>query len=76
MKVKMKLYEKMAIETGKRYKQWDYIIPAKESYLQAVQDVLDLMNDDTPVGVLKSYLNEEVEVEFKDGDHQLKPEKT
>lgn len=71
MKVKMKLYEKMAIETGKRYKQWDYIIPAKESYLQAVQDVLDLMNDDTPVGVLKSYMSEEVEVEFKDGEHQL-----
>lgn len=76
MKVIMTLKEKMAIETANKYKQWDYIIPAKESYLQAIQDVLEFINGNSAISrdsqnVILDKYNETVEVEFKDGSHQL-----
>lgn len=72
MKVIMTLKEKMCIENAQKYKSWDYIIPAQDSYLQAIRDVIELVNrPDATIGDLWNLLNEEVEVEFKDGSHQL-----
>lgn len=73
----MKRFEKLASDFSKKYKQWDYIIISSESYIagykQALLDAnLVIKNQDGLLTQLHSFVGqEEVEVEFKDGSHQL-----
>lgn len=61
MKIKMKRYEHLAVLHAKQYKNWDYQIIAKSAYLAGVKECDDQAD----------YYNELIEVEFKDGEHQL-----
>lgn len=64
MIVKMKLYERKAVLQGNQFKYWQDIINVKESYLIGYRQALeDLANGIDP--------NQEVEVEFRDGEHQV-----
>lgn len=78
----MKIYEKQAVEFAAQYKAWELQCVAKDSYLEAYRramvDIKELITDnyynydwridDIDVNNL---LNKQVEVEFKDGKHQL-----
>lgn len=66
MVVKMRLYEKKAVDNGRKFKYWEAIVSNKESYLQGYREALE----DIKNGIDGSEL---VEVEFKDGEHQIRP---
>jgi len=62
MKVIMKAFEKLAIDYSSRFKPWDFQCIAKDAYLSGYRRTLsDAYN----------VVQEGVEVEFKDGTHQL-----
>lgn len=69
--------EKQAVEYSRRFKDWDYIIAAKDAYLAAYEDAkqeaINICTNNGPSEEidLTNLGNEEVEMEFKDGDHQL-----
>ncbi len=64
MKVVMTHKEKLAVEWAKKYKDWDKIIIAKDSYLEAYSKGREdaMFNIDG---------TKEVEIEFNNGNHQL-----
>ena len=62
MIVKMKMYEKLAMDFAKQYKNWELQCLAKDVYLAAYRQGIK----DGDINLTK-----EVEVEFKDGEHQL-----
>jgi len=59
----MKKYEFHALNNSKKYKNWDLICVSKDSYLEGYRQAL------ADYGIEMS--NETVEVEFKNGSHQL-----
>lgn len=59
MLVKMKLYEKLALEHSHKFKGWEHRIISKDSFLEGIKAGMDL----------KEKGNEEVEVEIE--QHQL-----
>lgn len=60
----MKQYEWKAVQEGRRYKYWEDIIKAKESYLKGYQQALDDIKNNVDI-------YEEIMVEFSNGDHQI-----
>lgn len=60
----MRKYEKKAVDEGRRFKYWQDVVNVKESYLKGYREALE----DIQNGIDGTEL---VEVEFKDGDHQI-----
>jgi hypothetical protein len=85
MLVKMKRYEKLAGEHAKMFaKAWDYFCVATGAYLAGYRRAKDdakhiVINqagvshwtEEDTLELIESTANEEIEVEFKDGEHQL-----
>lgn len=88
MIIKMRNYEKQAVDNAKQYKEWDNQIIAKDSYLNGYRNALLDVSENyynnivgfdpvTTYDIISDSFNildigsEDVEVEFKDGQHQL-----
>lgn len=55
MKVKMKSYEKKALDFTTRYKSWEIICSAKDAYLQAYRDCLKDCEDHYETNIIDTY---------------------
>lgn len=82
MKTKMKQHEIACHEFSKKYKSWELICTCNDSYLAGVRfgrsqvlNKLELILDESTFNFLKEEVEKEanrtIEVEFKDGEHQL-----
>lgn len=73
MIVKMKEYEKQAIDYSHQFKSWELQCVAKDTYLAAYRRALQdaLLYGDGQVNYNHLVGQAPVEVEFKNGDHQL-----
>lgn len=70
MIAKMKRYEKAAIDYAKQFKNWDHKCIAKDAYISAFVAGYTSATQATISGEFTDDF-EDVEVELKDGAHQL-----
>lgn len=75
MKVLMTSKEAQCVKYARRFPSWEYVCLTKDAFLAgyeaAKQDALNKMAGKANIAILNRVGEEPVEMEFKDGEHQL-----